>query len=157
MEAIRTRLAAAAGADGAFVEVVAQKRAGSAAEVASFFEQISGLGGEGVMVRQPGSLYANTRSNTLLKIKKMEDLDAKVIGYDSGGGKFLGRVGALIATLPNGKQFKVGSGLTDAQRSSPPAVGTIIVVRYQELTDGGVPRFPTFAGVRADGVWPPAK
>jgi DNA ligase 1 len=30
-------------------------------------------------------------------------------------------------------------------------VGSLITFRYQELTDRGVPRFPSFVGVRADG------
>lgn len=32
----------------------------------------------------------------------------------------------------------------------------MITVRYQELTDGGIPRFPTYVGVRVDIKWPPA-
>ena len=55
-----------------------------------------------------------------------------------------------MAELVNGIRFAVGSGLSDAQRDRPPAVGNIIRFRYQELTDGGVPRFPTYPEVRAD-------
>jgi DNA ligase-1 len=39
---------------------------------------------------------------------------------------------------------------TDTQRDQPPLIGTVIKLKYQELTDGGVPRFPVFAGVRSD-------
>jgi DNA ligase-1 len=49
--------------------------------------------------------------------------------------------------LPDGTCFSVGSGFTDRQRESPPPVGATITFRYQELTDGGVPRFPTFVSV----------
>jgi DNA ligase-1 len=45
--------------------------------------------------------------------------------------------------------------LTDAQRNNPPRLGSVITFRYQELSDRGVPRFPSFVGVRADvGVSP---
>jgi DNA ligase-1 len=138
-----------------YARIVEHVKAASKEHISTFLKKIEDLGGEGVMLRQPNSTYAHTRSNTLLKIKTMHDLDALVIGHDGGGGKHLGRCGALIVKLPNNKQFKVGSGLSDAQRSAPPPVGSIVVVRYQELTDGGVPRFPVFVGVRADGVWPP--
>jgi hypothetical protein len=30
------------------------------------------------------------------------------------------------------------------QRARPPAIGSKITFRYQELTDGGAPRFPVF-------------
>ena len=32
----------------------------------------------------------------------------------------------------------------------PPAVGTVVTLRYQELSDRGVPRFPVYAGTRED-------
>lgn len=56
----------------------------------------------------------------------------------------------LAVTLPDGTEFAVGSGLTDAQREHPPEIGSTITFRYQELTDGGVPRFPSFVRVRCD-------
>jgi DNA ligase-1 len=40
--------------------------------------------------------------------------------------------------------------MTDAIRANPPAIGSIIGYRFQELTKAGVPRFPTFLGERLD-------
>src|SRR5262249_37549961 len=37
----------------------------------------------------------------------------------------------------------------------PPPVGSIVTYRYQELSDDGVPRFPSYVGVRHDIAWPP--
>ena len=108
------------------------------------------------MLREPKSVRPRT-PNTLLKIKSTEEVDAMVKGHDPGKGKHAGRCGALLVELANGKQFCVGSGLSDAQRSAPPAVGTVVVVRFQELTDGGIPRFPVFVGCRYDIDWSAAK
>jgi DNA ligase-1 len=52
--------------------------------------------------------------------------------------------------MRNGTQFSIGTGFSDAERHSPPSVGSIITFRYQELSDGGVPRFPSFVGIRLD-------
>jgi DNA ligase-1 len=52
--------------------------------------------------------------------------------------------------LPSGKEFSVGTGFTDKERHDPPPVGATITFRYQELSDGGVPRFPSFVRVRDD-------
>lgn len=112
------------------------------------------LGGEGLMLREPGSAYESGRSNTLLKVKDFKDGDARVIGYEDGKGKHLGRVGSLLVTSAEGTVFSVGSGLTDAQRENPPAIDSIIHYKYQELSDGGVPRFPTFTGVAVDRTQP---
>lgn len=139
----------------AHIHIVEQRKCGGKADLDAALAAVEKLGGEGLMLRQPDSLYVTKRSTTLLKLKTMEDIDAIIRGYDRGKGRNEGRVGALIAELPNGKQFNCGSGLSDAQRDKPPAIGTVIVVRCQGLTDGGVPRFPVFAGCRYDIDWPP--
>jgi DNA ligase-1 len=112
--------------------------------------RIEALGGEGVMLRRPGSKYVPRRSDTLLKVKSFFDCDATVVGHEPGKGRHKGRLGALEVELANGTRCAVGTGLTDAQRDRPPSIGTAIRLKYQELTDGGVPRFPVFAGVRSD-------
>jgi DNA ligase 1 len=57
--------------------------------------------------------------------------------------------------MADGTRFAVGTGFSDAERGQPPAVGSVITFRYQELSDGGVPRFPSYAGIRND-TQPPA-
>ena len=112
--------------------------------------RVEELGGEGLMLRQPGSFYAEGRSTTLLKVKSFFDAEATVIGYTSGRGRHKGRCGALKVRMADGTEFKVGTGLSDAQRENAPEVGAVISFRYQELTKAGVPRFPSFIGVRHD-------
>ena len=102
------------------------------------------------MLRQPASRYEVGRSATLLKLKSFYEADACVVEHQPGMGRHRGRLGALVVELPHGERFCVGTGLTDAQRNSPPAIGSTITFRYQELTDGGIPRFPSFLRVRAD-------
>jgi DNA ligase-1 len=118
--------------------------------------RIEALGGEGLMLRQPHSKYTVGRSTTLLKVKTFHDAEAKVIGHQAGEGRHRGRLGALFVELPNGTRFSVGTGFSDAERSAPPAVGSTITFRYQELSEGGVPRFPSYVGVRHDAAPPPA-
>ena len=113
--------------------------------------RIEALGGEGLMLRQPGSKYAVGRSATLLKVKTFHDADARVVGHVPGKGKHLGRLGALEVVLDNGVRFAVGTGFSDAERQKPPPVGSFITFRYQELSDGGVPRFPTYIRCRPPG------
>mgnify|MGYP005817387103 CR=1 FL=1 len=71
-----------------------------------------------------------------------------------GKGRHAGRLGALVVELPNGLTFSVGTGFTDDQRRNPPPVGSTITFRYQELTDRGVPRFPSFVRVCSDAASP---
>ncbi|MBN1909392.1 MAG: DNA ligase [Pirellulales bacterium] len=106
--------------------------------------RVEALGGEGLMLRQPGSIYEVGRSSTLLKVKTFHDAEAVVLDHQPGRGKFKGKLGALVVQMEDGTEFSVGTGFSDAQRADPPAVGSTITFRYQELTDGGVPRFPSF-------------
>lgn len=109
--------------------------------------RVEALGGEGLMLRQPGSVYEVGRSSTLLKIKTFHDAEAVVLNHQPGKGKFKGLVGALAVQLPDGTEFSVGTGLSEAERAAPPPVGSVITFRYQELSDAGVPRFPSFVRV----------
>ena len=51
-------------------------------------------------------------------------------------------------------QFRIGTGLSDHEREHPPAIGSIVTYRFQELTPDGVPRFPSYVGVRIDMTEP---
>jgi DNA ligase 1 len=112
--------------------------------------KVEAVGGEGLMLRQPNSRYAAGRSLTLLKVKHFLDSEARVVGHEGGKGRHKGRLGALLVELANGVRFAVGTGLSDAEREQPPSVGSFITFRYQELSDGGVPRFPSYVGIRKD-------
>jgi len=101
-------------------------------------------------LRQPESIYEAARSATLLKVKPYDDAEATVIAHEPGQGKYRGRLGALRVRTDEGKEFSVGSGFTDAQRESPPAVGTVITYRFRGLTAEGLPRFPSFLRIRRD-------
>ncbi len=137
-----------------YSEMVDHVALSAGTSIAGELARVEALGAEGLMFRQPGSLYVPGRSRTLLKVKSFHDAEAKVTGYLPGKGRHRGRVGALQVVTPKGVVFQVGTGLTDKDRDTPPKVGSVITYRYQELTDAGVPRFPTFVGVRHDFTWP---
>lgn len=122
--------------------------------------RVESLGGEGLMLRQPGSTYVAGRSSTLLKVKSFRDAEAIVIGHQAGAGRHKGRLGALLVRLPDGTDFAIGTGFSDRERAAPPPIGATVTFRYQELSEAGVPRFPSWVGVRHDltlaAVNPPA-
>lgn len=133
-----------------FAQQHAHERCRSLDALRAELSRIEALGGEGLMLREPGSKYAVGRSTTLLKVKTFHDAEALVVGHQAGAGRHAGRLGALLARLPDGTDFAIGTGFTDKQRSNPPAVGATVTFRYQELSDGGVPRFPSYVGVRLE-------
>lgn len=128
-------------------ECVAHRICCNKADLDDFFTKLCALGAEGVMLRAPGSKYENRRSANLLKYKPFDSAEALMIGHESGQGKYDGRVGALILKW-NEVVFKVGSGLTDILRNTPPPIGSTITFGFCGLTDGGIPRFPTFISER---------
>jgi DNA ligase-1 len=99
-------------------------------------------------LREPGSLYAFNRSSTLRKLKRFFDEEALVIGHDPGAGRHKGRHGALKCRDKTGTEINVGTGFSDAERDAPPPVGATITFRFQERTESGTPRFPSFVAVR---------
>lgn len=131
-----------------YIEAVPQLRCESDEQFLTYMDSVIAGGGEGLMAREAGSFYENKRSRTLLKVKRMQDAEATVYDYQPGEGKHTGRLGALMCRFENGVEFKIGTGFSDAQRENPPAIGSLVTVRYQELSKDGVPRFPAFVGAR---------
>ncbi|PYI49457.1 MAG: DNA ligase [Verrucomicrobia bacterium] len=133
-----------------FVRVVAQERCKGVTQLLAERDRVVRLGGEGLMLRQPASAYEAGRSSTLLKVKPYDDAEATVIAHEPGTGKYAGKLGALRVRTDDGREFSVGSGFSDAQRESPPPVGTVITYRFRGLTAKGMPRFPSFLRIRRD-------
>lgn len=131
----------------AFAEVHQHQRCRGLDHLREELAHIEALGGEGLMLRQPGSRYEAGRSPTLLKVKTFHDAEARVVEHLAGSGRHKGRLGALAVELSDGTSFSIGTGFSDAQRENPPAIGGIVTFRYQELSDRGVPRFPSFVRI----------
>lgn len=113
-------------------------------------QRIEELGGEGLIVRRPDTLYRGGRSAEILKVKNYQDAEARVLQHLPGKGRNRGRLGALLVALDNGMQFRIGSGFSDLERESPPPIGALITFKYYGKHPSGLPRFPSFLRVRRD-------
>lgn len=132
-----------------------------------FLEEVVSRGGEGVMIRNPHSVWRPERSWNLLKYKPFDDAEGIVVGYVFGretdrGSKLLGLMGAMVVSW-NGRIFEL-SGFTDEERRLSPDYafeygkinpgkevpsdmtnirfprGSKVTFRYRGLSNDGVPR-----------------
>lgn len=132
-------------------------------------------GGEGVILRDPMSVWTPKRVPTVLKVKACLDDEGTLVGFTSGrktnrGSKLLGKIGALILDY-KGQRLEL-SGLTDKEREFAteemsryaadfPGVdmpeefearyfskGDQITFLYRELTQDGLPKEARFDRVR---------
>ena len=122
---------------------LAQFRCHSEADLMNYLSFIEDRKGEGVMLRDPLSSYINGRTETLLKVKRIDDAEATVIDHvkseDAAG------VRAVVCRLENGITFRIGSGFSDEDRASgTPAIGSTITFRHHGYTNRGVPRFASY-------------
>ena len=111
-------------------------------------EAVVKAGGEGLMLHRADARYETGRSPWLLKLKPQQDADAVVVGHQRGQGRHAGRLGALRVRTDDGKEFLLGTGLSDEQRNRPPAIGAVVTFNYQGTTAQGIPRFASFLRVR---------
>ncbi|KPA19065.1 DNA ligase [Candidatus Magnetomorum sp. HK-1] len=111
-------------------------------------KEIESKGGEGLILRKPGSPYITGRSYDLLKVKSFYDDEATVIQHFKGKGRNADRMGSMLVEIKNGIRFKIGTGFTDNERKNPPPVGSIITFKYYGLTKSGVPKFASFLRIR---------
>jgi DNA ligase-1 len=92
----------------------------------------------------------NNRVWHMLKRKDWKDAEFKCIRVDEGVGKREGKAGALICITSGGKEFGVGSGLTDAEAENyldNPPVDRMIKVKFLCFTSDGIPFNPTVEAV----------
>ncbi len=115
-----------------------------------------GEGYEGIMLRDPAAPYgAGKRSPALRKLKPFEDAEFEIVGWDEAKGKDRGTV--VFRCRGDNKSLEFSARPTGtlehrAQllRDAPSLVGRMLTVRYQGLTDAGLPRFPIAVAVRDD-------
>lgn len=133
-----------------FAQLVAveQFRVAGNAALKRKLAEIVRAGGEGLMLHRADAPYVTGRNDALLKLKPLDDAEAKVIGHVAGKGKYQGRMGALQVETADGKRFQIGTGFTDAVRANPPAIGTLVTYTYRGLTANGLPRFASYLRVR---------
>lgn len=103
-------------------------------------------GYEGIMLRNKNGLYKNSRSADLQKYKEFFDDEYEVVDYKEGEGQEEGCV-LWVCKTPEGKLFNCRPRGSREERielfaNGKNYIGKMLTVRFQELTDTNVPRFP---------------
>jgi len=120
------------------------------ADLKAMLIKLDTLGGEGYMLKSKTAAYRAGRTGDLLKIKLKNDGQARVIAHYPGKGRLANVMGSIKVQMPNGIQFKIGSGFNDQQRKNPPAIGTTISYQHNGLTKNAKPSYPVFWRVFSD-------
>jgi ATP-dependent DNA ligase len=123
-------------------------------EVCETRDELKGLhdkyvadGYEGIMLRNTTGLYkAGQRSADLQKYKEFEDAEYTVVDFKEGDGAEKGCV-IWICETEAGQQFACRPRGTREERvelfeSGTDYIGKKLTVRFQELSNDGIPRFP---------------
>jgi len=132
----------------AWLQPVPQFRVTDSAALRARLQALVAAGGEGLMLHHRDARYRAGRSDGLRKLKPHADAEARVVSHLPGRGKYTGMTGALLVERADGIRFRLGSGLSDAQRAAPPPVGSLVTYRYSGHTGNGLPRFARFLRVR---------
>jgi len=123
------------------------------AEILGFQKLWVEQGFEGAIVREKHAFYeVNKRSNHLLKVKDFKDAEYKITGFTEGVGKFVGCI-IWICVTEEDKPFKVVPKGTLVQKKkwfkeADKYIGSWLKVKFFELSEDNVPRFPVGLGVR---------
>lgn len=120
-------------------------------EIMDFYYGYMDQGYEGQILRTD-SLYENKRSKSLLKHKSFVDAEFTILGVVEGNGNLTGKVGKLQFEI-NGKPFESAVNgdweyIEHLWKSRDGLVGKTATVKYFELTEDGIPRFPKVIAIR---------
>lgn len=123
------------------------------ADVKPLHDQFVKEGYEGIMIRNKDGEYGiNKRSKNLQKFKEFYDQEFQIVGYEEGTGNDAGTV-IWVCMTENGDLFKARPKGTREERTEyfqkgDDFIGATLTVRYFEMTDDGIPRFPVGIAIR---------
>lgn len=121
-------------------------------EQAKFWaKKVHGRGYEGIYGRAMVHKYRpGKKVNDAIKFKPRPTADLLCTGIEPGDGKYFGQIGSLILEDSQGRIVRVGSGLSDNERSKDhhEYIGKIIEVEYEQVLDTYIQ--PVFVQVRHD-------
>lgn len=169
-----------ANASGNTVKFVAHKIISNLEELNEYEAQMLLAGYEGIMVRDPGGPYKQGRSTEregwLLKVKRFEDAEAKIIGFQElehnnnerttdelgrakrsshkANKQAANKLGAFIVQRASDEQvFNIGTGFTEVERVDfwerrGSLLGKLVKYSFQPAGVKDAPRFPVFLGMR---------
>ena len=132
---------------------------GDASEITKWLNYNVEHGEEGIMINLLNAPYEFTRTWNLLKVKKFNSCDLRVIDLECGTNANSDRLGAFICEYKDGNTVKVGSGFEKELRleiwnNKKDWLNAIIEVQFFEETEnangGKSLRFPVFKGRRLD-------
>jgi DNA ligase-1 len=132
------------------LKLAQQTRVADHAALQARLEQVVAEGGEGLMLHHRDAIYRPGRSDRLLKLKPYFEGEATVLEHLPGEGKYAGMLGSMLVEEPDGTQFRLGTGFTDAERAAPPPIGSEVSFKYHGRTKNGLPRFASFLRVADD-------
>lgn len=125
-------------------------------------DKIVEAGGEGIMLRDAEAPYhhsagAGNRKNYLLKYKKLQTCDLRIIGWNEGKGKYEGYIGSFICETDDHAILVNVAGIDDDTRMSDPNlwIGKIIEVAYFDVSKSSSKstsslQFPRYVRTRTD-------
>jgi len=104
----------------------------------AIFERLHREGKEGVIVKDPRMKWTDGTSKEMFKLKAEKTADLRVFGLNEGTGKYVGKLGSLVAGTDEGSLLVNVSGFTDEQREefwkNPDLVnGKIVEVKYNAI------------------------
>lgn len=132
------------------LQAVTQQRVSDRAALRRRLSEVLRAGGEGLVLHRADAPYVTGRSAVLLKLKPQHDAEAIVLAHEPGRGRHEGRLGALRVKSEDGLVFRIGTGFSDAQRDTPPRIGSVVTYTHRGHTEAGVPRFASFVRVREE-------
>lgn len=118
-----------------------------------FLDKFLKKGFEGLILRNfEGAYTEKYRSKNLQKLKNFQDAEYEIVNFTEGTGKEKGAI-IFVCKTSNGDLFNVRPKGTYEERfemfsRGKRFIGKHLTVRFQELTNKGIPRFPVGIVVR---------
>jgi DNA ligase-1 len=133
-------------------------------EKEALYKSVIAKNGEGIMLKNLNEVYilGGRPSNNWFKAKKSMTIDAVIIGFTTGKGKYNTQIGAVrfgqYVNTPKGwvmKEIGQCSGMSDKERkefsySPSKYIGNVLTIEGMERLNSGAIRHPRLVAIRFD-------
>jgi ATP-dependent DNA ligase len=120
-------------------------------EMMDLFRSFTSNGFEGAVLRMPGAFYENNRTQSMLKVKEMQDDEFKILDVIPMESR--PEFARVVLCTADGKPFKATPKCSEPHKiemlkNREQYLGKVGTVQFFSKTKNNIPRFPVFKGLR---------
>lgn len=128
-----------------YIKIIPQIKCKDKKHLEKYLNELINKSAEGIIIRSDSNKYIESRTNSVLKVKKFSDMEGEIISINMNKN----RLKSLYLKIDDNIYFNLGGGFSKKVRENHPfKIGDLITFKYYGLTKNNKPKFASFLKIR---------